>query len=147
MATNATKVSYSIVVSHCIENKTDIIKIGSRIVLVHGPFPCGSHDRAIYCLGLKRLLMRELQVWADGRYKGDPTVHHRFLPGLNCEIKKEMARGRARHETINRRFTDWSVLRDVYCHDIYKHHLIFGTVAVLTQLEMLHGFNFFEELL
>ena len=116
-----------------------------HIVWIHGPFPCGSSDDiTIYRLGLKRLLMRGEKVWADGGYRGDPTILHRLLPGLTRELKREMARGRARHETINGRFTDWSALRDVYRHDLNKHHLIFGVVAILTQIEMLHGFTPFQ---
>jgi hypothetical protein len=71
-------------------------------------------------------------VWADGGYSGDPTIIHRLLPGLTCEFKIEMARCRARHETINGRFTDLSSLRDVYSHDLNKHHLIFDAVAIVT---------------
>jgi hypothetical protein len=50
-----------------------------------------------------------------------------------------MGRGRARHETINRKFTDCSALRDVYRHDLKKRHLIVGAIAILTQIEMLQG--------
>ena len=88
--------------------------------------------------------MKGEKVWADGGYRGDPTIIHRFLPGLTCEFKREMARGRARHETINGRFTDLSALRDVYRHDLNKHHLIFDAVAIDTQIEMLHGFTPFQ---
>jgi hypothetical protein len=55
-----------------------------------------------------------------------------------------MGRGRARHETINRKFTDWSALRDVYRHDLEKRHLIFGAIAILTQIEMLQGVTPFQ---
>jgi hypothetical protein len=55
-----------------------------------------------------------------------------------------MGRGRARHETINRIFTDWCALRDVYRHDLKKQHLIFGAIAILTQMEMLQGVTPFQ---
>jgi hypothetical protein len=83
-------------------------------------------------------------VWADGGYGGDPTINRRFLPGLTCEFKREMARERASHETINGRFTDWPAQRDVYRHDLNKHHLIFDAIAIITQIEMLHGFTPFQ---
>jgi hypothetical protein len=55
-----------------------------------------------------------------------------------------MGRGRARHETINLKFTDWSALRDVYRHDLKKRHLIFGAIAILAQIEMLQGVTPFQ---
>ncbi len=55
-----------------------------------------------------------------------------------------MARGRARHETINGRFIDLAVLWDVYRHDRINLHHIFAAIAITTQLEMLHGFTPFE---
>jgi hypothetical protein len=36
------------------------------------------------------------------------------------------------HVTINRRYTDWSALSDIYLHDLYKIHHNFYTVAVIT---------------
>jgi hypothetical protein len=72
-----------------------------HIVWILGPFPCGTHDdRTIYRFGLKRLLLQGEKVWAGGGYRGDPTVLHRFLPDLPSECRREMARGRTRHETI-----------------------------------------------
>jgi hypothetical protein len=88
--------------------------------------------------------MQGEKVWADGGHIGDQTILHRILPGLTREFKRETARGRARHETINGRFTNWSALRDVYRHDLSKYYLIFGVVAIFTQIEMLHGFAPFQ---
>lgn len=85
---------------------------------------------------------RREKVWTDGGYKREPTILHRFLPGLTREFNREMARGRARHVTI--KFTDWSSLIDIYRHDLNKHHLIFGADTILTQIEMLHGFTPFQ---
>jgi hypothetical protein len=58
------------------------------------------------------------------------------LPASQAFLQ-EMTRGRARHKTINGRFIDWAVLRDVYRHDLNKHHLIFDAVAIMIPLEML----------
>jgi hypothetical protein len=115
-----------------------------HIVLIYGPFPCGSRDDIHYRLGLKRLFMRGEKVWTDGGYRGDPTILHRFLPGLTREFNGEMARGRTRYETINSRFSDWSALIDVYRHDLNKHYLVFGADAILTQIEILNGFTPFQ---
>jgi hypothetical protein len=113
-----------------------------HIVWLYGPFPAGRHDtRTIYRLGLKQRLRRGELVWTDGGYRGDATILHRFLPGLSQVFLKEMARGQVRHDTTKGRLIDWAALRDVYRHDLKKHHLIFGAVAIITQLEMMHGFT------
>jgi hypothetical protein len=88
--------------------------------------------------------MQGEKVWADGGYRGDQTILHGLLPGLTRGFKRETARGRARHETINGRFTNWSALRDVYRHDLSKYYPIFGAVAIFAQIEMLHGFAPFQ---
>lgn len=93
--------------------KLRLVSTPAIFVWVHGPFPAGCHDdRTIYRLGLKRRLRLGELVWADGGYRGDQTILPRFLPGLNQMFLQEMARGRARHETINGRLIDWAVLRD-----------------------------------
>lgn len=60
----------------------------------------------------------------------------RFLSGLACAFERETTR--ARRETFNGSLTDWSVLRNVYRHDLNKH-LTFEAVAIPTQLEILRG--------
>jgi hypothetical protein len=116
-----------------------------HIVWMHGPFPAGScDDKTIYQIGLKQHLLPGEKVWADGGYRGDLTVIHKFLPSLTTDFRLEHRRGRARHETLNGRFTDWSALRDVYRHDLNKHHLLFDGVVIITQLEMRRGFIPFQ---
>jgi hypothetical protein len=66
----------------------------------------------IYRRGLKRHLVQGERDLADGGYKRHICVLNRFLPGLNCKFKGEMARGRARHQTTNRRFTNWYALSE-----------------------------------
>lgn len=84
------------------------------IAWIHGPFPCGTHgDRTVFnrlVLTVKRLLLQGEKIWADGGCRGDPTVLHRFLLDLLTvsEFKREIARDRASHETIN---GGWSALR------------------------------------
>lgn len=86
--------------------------------------------------------MQGEKVWAYGGYRGDPTILHRFLAVLTCEFKREMARGRTRHETVNGKLMDWPALRDVYRHDLNKHHLIFGAHHSNASLNMiLHFFG------
>ena len=41
-----------------------------------------------------------------------------------------------RHETINRRFKQWDVLKQVFRHDISLHETCFTAVANIEQLSM-----------
>ena len=58
---------------------------------------------------------------------------------LNEEHKKFMAKARARHETVNRRFKQWGCLKQLWRHDRKKHHFVLKAVATLVQLEFDHG--------
>ena len=50
----------------------------------------------------------------------------------------------ARHETINRRFKEFGILRQTYRHEEEKHGDIFRCVAVLVQIELEQGGLAFE---
>jgi len=41
---------------------------------------------------------------------------------------------RARHETINRMFKEWSVLKNRFRYSVQKHGIVFGAVANIIQL-------------
>jgi hypothetical protein len=53
-------------------------------------------------------------------------------------------RVRAHHETVNKRFKQWSCLLSRFRHDIGKHGDVFRCVAVLTQLAIENGEPLFE---
>ena len=48
----------------------------------------------------------------------------------------EVMQGRARswQETVNRRFKDCVILKEVFCHDIPKHAEVIYADAVITQI-------------
>ena len=46
---------------------------------------------------------------------------------------------RRRHETINKRFKQFGVLKQVYRHDLRDHGDVFRSVAVITQLAIDNG--------
>ena len=54
------------------------------------------------------------------------------------------ARVRSRQETVNKRFKDWGILRQVYRHDIPSHGVVFRAVAVVTQLSISNGKYLFQ---
>lgn len=51
---------------------------------------------------------------------------------------------RSRHETINKRFSQWQVLKQRYRGDISRHGKIFRTIAILTQLCIENGAPLFK---
>ena len=52
---------------------------------------------------------------------------------LNEQHRYAMSALRARHETINGRLKKWTILKNVFHHDITKHHIVFGAIAVIEQ--------------
>jgi hypothetical protein len=48
--------------------------------------------------------------------------------------KKRHSRVRARHEIINRRLKQFGALKNTFRHSLDKHGLVFGAVALITQL-------------
>ena len=114
------------------------------IVWYNGPFPCGKfNDLRIYRLGLKPLLMRRERVWGDKGYRGEYSVVTPYT-ARNRLHKKEMGRARARHETYNSRFRRYNALSSVYRHPLEKHYMIYGSVAVICQLENICGMGPFK---
>ncbi len=110
----------------------------------HGPFPAGSHpDITIFRVGLKRMLLPWEKIWADRGYRGDLKVTTPYT-ARNDEHTVEMGLARARHETINGRLTDWEALSQVYRHDLNKHHLLFSSIASITQIEHVNGYSAFR---
>ena len=75
---------------------------------------------------------------ADRGYRGDPKITNPDQARSDAH-RKEMARVRAQHETINGRFTDFGCLSQVYRDDRSKHHFLLKTIAVITQLEIQNG--------
>lgn len=109
--------------------------ITGEIVWYHCPFPAGMSDLQIFRLKLAAALAPFECVVADKGYRGDHRIHTPF------EAKDEwhlaaMAKARARHETINRRFKIYKALSSTFRHDRSKHHICFEAAVTTTQLEI-----------
>ena len=61
------------------------------------------------------------------------------LSGLSKVEMEEKQRIRARHETVNRRFKTWGILKNQYHHNIQEHELVFRAVVVMVQLSIDNG--------
>ena len=53
-------------------------------------------------------------------------------------------RVRSRHETVNKRFKQWGILRQVFRHDLANHRNVFAASCVVTQLAIENGDPLFE---
>lgn len=110
------------------------------IVWVHGPFPCGSFpDITIFRAGLKYQLCNGERVEADKGYRGEPL--HISTPNDHRTAEEKLSKdhARARHEHINGRLKQFSILDRTFRHSVLKHADVFWSVAVITQLSLLYG--------
>ena len=46
---------------------------------------------------------------------------------------------RGRHETVNKRFKQFGILRRIFRHNVNKHQPAFAAVVVITQLSLENG--------
>ena len=53
-------------------------------------------------------------------------------------------RVRNHQETVNKRFKNWGILKQVYRHSIPKHGGVFRAIAVITQLVITNGEKLFD---
>lgn len=112
------------------------------IVRIFGPFPCGDYpDINIFRMGLKKMLtfgkerVEADEGYRDYEYVDGPQEHG---GGGAAQIKLK-SRVRGRHETVNRRFKQWGILRQQYRHHLRKHGDIFNSIATITQLDIKSG--------
>jgi len=114
------------------------------LVWIHGPFPCGDWpDLNIFRDAIKHQLLPGECVEADDGYKAeDPLVVR--APGAARYMEdqwwhKKRGKARKRHETVNQRIKQYSVLTHRFRHDLEKHSMCFRACAVLTQLSFEFG--------
>lgn len=113
------------------------------IVWIHGPHVGSKHDYTIFKEKLKQMLDEDEMIEADAGYgiKGvsyDDVIRSRD-DYLTEEERLEKSEIRARHETCNRRFKTWSILKQQFRNCRKKHQLVFFAVVVMTQLSIDNG--------
>ena len=114
------------------------------ICWTYGPHPPGIfNDLQIFRMALKKELQRGEKVQADKIYGSDAphfvkapgTIHSSRDPTIIAMEKKV----RSRHEHVNKRFKQWSILKNVYRHDIMYHGDVFHAFACMTQNAIENG--------
>lgn len=107
------------------------------IVWVNGPFEAAKHDNTVFKEdGLKDALCDDEGVEVDAGYQDDEKFKNPKI-SQSRKDRREKSNVRSRHEIVNSRLKDFSVLDSVFRHtkDMKeKHGLCFNAVAVITQL-------------
>jgi hypothetical protein len=90
------------------------------------------------------MLLPGEKVHADLGYLGEPN--HIVAPSqvddndlASKEARDIAASIRARHETVNKRFKQFEILKRVFRHDVQHHQPAFGACAVITQMSIESG--------
>jgi len=118
-----------------------------EIVWISGPYECGKwNDISIFRNALMSELSPAERVEADDGYIGEHPRHIKCPKGFaNQEQTLFMQqRVRNRQETVNKRFKNWGILKEVYRHAIPKHGDVFRAIVVITQLSITNGEQLFE---
>ena len=101
------------------------------------PFKCGHwSDLKIAKSLLHRKLNRGEFYIADSGYRDleGPSV---LIEDLRTPAEKKFARTiRARHETINRRYKEWKILKDIYRHSECTHGAVFLAITTLIEKDI-----------
>ena len=104
------------------------------IVWIYGPHRGGKHDLTIFHECLMGMLEEGEMVEADAGYMGEADFIRMKLDYTTKEDLMEKEQIRARHETCNRRFKVWSILKNEYHHQICKHEWVFRVIAMFAQM-------------
>ncbi len=116
------------------------------IVWINGPYPGSYHDMTIFRESLMSHLGRAERVEADDGYIGEAPLHVKCPKSFTNpkETLHMQQRVRNRQETVNKRFKDWGILRQLYRHDIANHGDPFRAIVCFTQLSINHGEKLFS---
>jgi hypothetical protein len=116
-------------------------------VWVNGPYECGMwNDVMIFRNSIKSNLGENERVEADDGYLGE-APHFVKCPksignDIDCERMQQYVRNR--QETINKRFKNWFILKDVFRHELSSHGDVFRCIAIITQLQINGGEKLFD---
>ena len=86
------------------------------------------------------------RVEADDGYRGDSPTYVKCPASIGNHEESEQASAfvRRRQETINKRFKQWGILKQVYRGDLQKHGQAFRVCAIFTQLAIENGEPLFQ---
>ena len=85
------------------------------------------------------MLLPEEMANVDAGYPGEKDFLRKKGVHDTKEEEKEDSEKRARHETVNRRFKQWEILKQQFRNEKEKHQMVFYAIAVLTQMDIDNG--------
>ena len=105
-----------------------------------GPHKGGEHDVTIFRKdgGLKSKLPDGCKVIGDKGYQDDEKVSINNRCDAK-DVRKFKKVARARHEALNGRIKEFSVLSERFRHKIDKHKIVFEAVCVVVQYTLENG--------
>jgi hypothetical protein len=113
-----------------------------HIVWVYSSYPCGEYpDLKLAREAFSHMLGQNEKAIADRGYR---DIH--FVTPYSCRTERSLRVLKhllARHETVNKRFKDFVILREIYRHDLDFHIYCFQAVANIVQLNIQHGHPLF----
>jgi hypothetical protein len=116
----------------------------AELVWINGPYECGMwNDVSIFRNALISMLDEGERVEADDGYRGEAPEHVK-CPQSICnlqidDLERMQAIVRRRQETINKRFKQWGILKQVFRGNLVYHGDIFRVIAIITQLAIENG--------
>jgi hypothetical protein len=119
------------------------------IVWINGPYEAGLwNDIKIFRDGLLAMLSPNKRVEADDGYVGEAPCYVKCPKSFTNppETEAMQQRIRNRQETVNARFKQWGVLKQVFRHkdNIGSHGDCFAAVVVITQASINNGDRLFD---
>ena len=121
--------------------------ITGEIVWINGPYEPGIwNDLTIFRNALLSELGDGERVEADDGYRGEAPRYVKCPKSIgSVELTATMeAFVRRRQETVNKRFKQWGILKQVYRGDTAKHGQPFRVCAIVTQLAIENGEPLFQ---
>lgn len=99
----------------------------------------------VFQLGLKqKLLFAREMAQADGIYacESKTIISSNEFDGAAVQRLKDDVR--ACHETVNKRFKQFGILKRVFRQELCKHKAVFTAVSVITQIAIRNGEELYD---
>ena len=125
--------------SNAVKYEVAVCIQSGNIVWINGPFRGAESDITIARQSLIDALDEDEMVEGDGGYDGEEFRIKIPADATSEEEKIMKQNARSRHETCNKRFKIFGILKKQFRHGLDKHSSCFRAVAVITQLCIEHG--------
>jgi hypothetical protein len=116
-------------------------------VWVNGPYEAGMwNDIKIFRNALLSELEDGERVESDDGLRGLAPKYAKCPSSMGNKVELEAMQSliRSRHETINKRFKQWNILKQIFKGEITHHGEYVSMVAVITQVAIEHGEPLFQ---